>query len=93
MSEVVASLAEAAAGLEVDDRDVYAELEVFARERGFVAFYWFDILNAIVLAMPKQAARARMQQALSRLMGLLGAASDLAKERRTSAPPPMDTRD
>ncbi|MCA9585934.1 MAG: serine/threonine protein kinase [Myxococcales bacterium] len=93
VSEVVASLAEAAAGLEVDDRDVYAELEVFARERGFVAFYWFDILNAIVLAMPKQAARARMQQALSRLMGLLGAASDLAKERRTSAPPPMDTRD
>lgn len=93
VAEVVASLAEAAEGAAPDQGYVDAELEIFARERGFVAFYWFDILQAILGAMPKHPARGPMQAALSRLMATLGPASALARDRRTSAPPPMDTRD
>ena len=67
-------------------RSVY--LELFAQERGFTAFHWFDVLRAVLARVEDTPAREKMQDALARIAALLGPASRLARERRTSAPPP-----
>src|SRR5205085_9785426 len=64
-----------------------ADLERFAQERGFTAFQWFDVLRAVLARVEDEASRTKMQDALERTAAVLGPASPLARDRRTSAPP------
>jgi serine/threonine protein kinase len=65
-----------------------AELERFAAERGFTSFHWFDVLRSVLQRVDDPAVRGPMQDALERVAVLLGPASRIARDRRTSAPPP-----
>jgi hypothetical protein len=88
LAEVLALLFDAARGQVLDLVSASAEIEHFAEERGFVSFYWFDVLRAVVDRTPDATLRAAMLDALGRLTLQLGPSSRLARERRTSAPPP-----
>ncbi|MBX3193015.1 MAG: serine/threonine protein kinase [Labilithrix sp.] len=85
--EVLAMLFDAARGALPDVVGPATELERFAAERGFTSFYWFDVLRSVVDRVDDPATRAPMQDALARVTLLLGPASRLARDRRTSAPP------
>lgn len=87
--EVLALLFDAAKGSAPDVHGVASELERFAAERGFTSFYWLDVLRSVVGHVVEQDARAAMLDVLARVAIMLGPASRLARERRTSAPPPM----
>ena len=65
-----------------------AELERFAAERGFTSFHWFDVLRSVLERVDDPALRGPMQDVLARVALLLGPASRIARDRRTSAPPP-----
>ena len=88
--EILALLFDAAKGSAPDVHGVASELERFASERGFTSFYWLDVLRSVVGHVVEQDARAAMLDVLARVAIMLGPASRLARERRTSAPPPMD---
>jgi hypothetical protein len=64
-----------------------AELERFAAERGFTSFHWFDVLRSVLQRVDDPALRGPMQDVLERVTLLLGPASRIARDRRTSAPP------
>jgi len=86
--EVLAMLFDAAKGVAPDVHAAATELERFAGERGFTSFYWLDVLRSVVERVVEPGPRAAMQDVLSRVATLLGPASRLAQNRRTSAPPP-----
>jgi serine/threonine protein kinase len=50
------------------------ELEKQRQQSGFAAFYWFDVLRAAASHMKDEVLRGKVQDALSRLMVLLGPA-------------------
>jgi hypothetical protein len=79
---------DAARGALPDVAGAASDLERFAQERGFTAFHWFEVLRAVLGRVEDAGAREKMQDALARIATLLGPASRLARERRTSAPPP-----
>lgn len=85
--EVLAMLFDAAKGALPDVVAPAAELERFAAERGFTSFYWFDVLRSVLERVDDPATRSSMQDVLARVALLLGPASRIARERRTSAPP------
>lgn len=85
--EVLAMLFDAAKGTLPDVVAPAAELERFAAERGFTSFYWFDVLRSVLDRVDEPALRVPMQDVLARVALLLGPASRIARERRTSAPP------
>ncbi len=85
--EVLAMLFDAAKGSLPDVVAPAAELEKFAAERGFTSFYWFDVLRSVLERVDDPAVRAPMQDVLARVALLLGPASRIARDRRTSAPP------
>jgi len=87
--EVLAMLFDAARGVLHDVHGPAAELERFAAEHGFTSFYWFDVLRSVVDRVDEVAARTSMHDALARVALLLGPASRLARERRTSIPPAL----
>src|SRR6185312_14443810 len=64
----------AGAGEPVDYLASAAELHRTAEEHGFAAFYWFDLLRAIVRQVPEPR-RAAMAHAVDRLVVLLGSAT------------------
>ena len=64
----------AGAGEAVDYLASAAELHRTAEEHGFAAFYWFDLLRAIVRQVPEPR-RAAMAHAVDRLVVLLGSAT------------------
>ena len=66
-----------------------AELERFAAERGFTSFYWFDVLRSVVERVDDPEVRHPMLDVLARITLVLGPASRIARDRRTSAPPGM----
>lgn len=86
--EVLGMVFDAARGALPDIAGAASDLERFAQERGFTAFHWFDVLRAVLARVEDTPAREKMQDALARIAALLGPASRLARERRTSAPPP-----
>lgn len=86
--EVLGMVFDAARGALPDVAGAAAELERFAQQRGFTAFHWFDVLRAVFGRVEDTGAREKMQDALARIAARLGPASRLARERRTSAPPP-----
>jgi hypothetical protein len=88
--EILAMLFDAAKGAAPDVHGVASELERFASERGFTSFYWLDVLKSVIGHVLEPDARVAMQDVLARVSTLLGPASRLARERRTSAPPPPD---
>jgi serine/threonine-protein kinase len=85
--EVLAMLFDAAKGTLPDVIAPAAELERFAEERGFTSFYWFDVLRSVLERVDDLAVRTPMQDVLARVALLLGPASRIARDRRTSAPP------
>lgn len=85
--EILAMLFDAAKGTLHDVVAPAAELERFAAERGFTSFYWFDVLRSVLERVDDPAMRSPMQDVLARVALLLGPASRIARERRTSAPP------
>jgi serine/threonine protein kinase len=85
--EVLNMLFDAAKGSPADVVAPAAELERFAAERGFTSFYWFDVLRSVLDRVDDPATRAPMQDVLARVAILLGPASRIARDRRTSAPP------
>ena len=89
LTEVLAMLFDAAKGSLPDVVAPAAELERFAAERGFTSFYWFDVLRTVLERVDDPALRGPMQDVLARVALLLGPASRIARERRTSAPPGM----
>ncbi len=87
--EVLGMLFDAARGALHDLAGPVGDLERFAQERGFDAFHWLDVLRAVLANVDDAAARQTMEGALDRISAVLGPSSRLARERRTSAPPPM----
>lgn len=87
--EVLNMLFDAAKGSLPDVVAPATELERFAAERGFTSFYWFDVLRSVLERIDDPIVRAPMQDVLARVALLLGPASRIARERRTSAPPGM----
>jgi serine/threonine protein kinase len=85
--EVLNMLFDAAKGSLADVVAPAAELERFAAERGFTSFYWFDVLRSVVGRVDDPAVRGPMLDVLARVAMLLGPASRIARDRRTSAPP------
>jgi hypothetical protein len=85
--EVLNMLFDAAKGSLADVVAPAAELERFAAERGFTSFYWFDVLRSVLDRVDDPAVRGPMQDVLARVAILLGPASRIARDRRTSAPP------
>ncbi len=85
--EVLNMLFDAARGSLPDVVAPAAELERFAAERGFTSFHWFDVLRSVLQRVDDPAVRAPMQDVLERIALLLGPASRIARDRRTSAPP------
>lgn len=85
--EVLAMLFDAVKGSLPDVMGPAAELERFAAERGFTSFYWFDVLRSVVERVDDPQVRVPMLDALARITLLLGPASRIARDRRTSAPP------
>jgi serine/threonine-protein kinase len=61
------------------------ELEKLAQDRGFVSFYWFDVLRAMVAQIRDAAVRLAVGETLERLIVLLGHADQPAKSGRNSA--------
>ena len=80
-------LFDAAKGSLADVVAPVAELERFAAERGFTSFYWFDVLRSVIDRVDDPAVGGPMLDVLSRVALLLGPASRIARDRRTSAPP------
>ena len=89
ISEVLALLFDAAKGALPDVAAGVAELERFTSERGFTAFYWFDVLRSVIERVDDPAMKTPMLDVLSRVIVLLGPGSRIARDRRTSAPPGM----
>lgn len=87
--EVLGMLFDAARGALRDLAGPVGDLERFAQEHGFYAFHWLDVLRAVLANVDDAAARQTMDAALDRIAAVLGPSSRLARERRTSAPPPM----
>jgi serine/threonine protein kinase len=85
--EVLNMLFDAAKGSLADVVAPAAELERFAAERGFTSFYWFDVLRSVLGRVDDPAVRGPMLDVLARVALLLGPASRIARDRRTSAPP------
>jgi hypothetical protein len=59
------------------------ELERTRQESGFGAFYWFDVLRAVASHVEDGVLRGRVQEALSRLMMLLGPADKISPQARS----------
>jgi hypothetical protein len=89
LAEVLAMLFDAVKGNLPDVMVPAAELERFAAERGFTSFYWFDVLRSVVERVDDPLVRVPMLDVLGRITLLLGPASRIARDRRTSAPPGM----
>jgi eukaryotic-like serine/threonine-protein kinase len=87
--EILGMLFDAARGALPDMSGPAATLEKFAEDHGFEAFYWFDLLGAIVKNLPPSHKKESetMSGVLERLAPFLGPGSRLARERRTDAPP------
>ena len=85
--EVLAMLFDAAKGSLADVVAPVGDLERFAAERGFTSFYWFDVLRSVIDRVDDPAIRGPMLDVLARVALLLGPASRIARDRRTSAPP------
>lgn len=85
--EVLGMLFDAARGQLPDVIAPATELERFAAEHGFTSFYWFDVLRSVLGRVDDSALRVPMQDALARVVLLLGPAGRLTRQRRTSAPP------
>ena len=74
LAGVIDVLHAAAAGEPIDYLAKAAELHRIAEEHGFAAFYWFDLLRAVVANAPERL-RAPMSHAADRLVVLLGTAT------------------
>jgi serine/threonine-protein kinase len=85
--EVLGILFDAARGALPDLEGPATALERFAEEYGFVSFFWFDLLAAVVARIPDEGISTKMGEALARLDPILGPQSALARERPTDAPP------
>lgn len=63
-------------------------LERLASTTGFAAYFWTDVLRAVVRRAESMRGRGAMLDTLERVTVVLGRSGNLARERPTSAPPP-----
>jgi hypothetical protein len=89
--EILTILFDALKGIRIDVVAQAEELERFAVERGFSSYYWLDVLGTVLERIEDDATRLPMQDALGRIVVLLGPAGRSAGNRRTSAPPPPES--
>lgn len=87
LAEVLSMLFDAANGSLPDVAGAVGDIERFVADRGFTSFYWFDVLRSVLERVDDPSVRVPMQDVLARVSVLLGPASRLARDRRTSAPP------
>ena len=87
--EVLGMVLDAARGALPDVAGASSDLERFAQERGFTAFHWFDVLRAVLAQLGMNERGRDMIATLDRIAAVLGPASRLARDRRTSSPPPL----
>jgi serine/threonine-protein kinase len=85
--EIIGIVFDASRGALPDLAGPAAGLERFAEEHGFEAFYWVELLAAVIDRLSDTDASSKMADALARLDPVLGPRSRLARERRTDAPP------
>jgi hypothetical protein len=74
LAEALGILYAAARHEEVDLLARAGELQKLAQDRGFVSFYWFEVLRAMVSHFRDPEARATVGETLERLIVLLGPA-------------------
>ncbi|HEY8078185.1 MAG TPA: protein kinase [Labilithrix sp.] len=86
--EILGVLFDAARGELGDVFSAASEIERFAQEHAFTAFFWVDVLRAVVERFEDATTRATVLETLNRLALVLGPGSRLARDRKTSAPPP-----
>ncbi len=72
LAEALGMLHAAAQHEEVDILARAGELQKLAQDRGFVSFYWFDVLRAMVTRMRDAELRERVGETLEKLVVLLG---------------------
>jgi hypothetical protein len=75
LAEALGILYAAARDEEIDLLARAGELQKLAQDRGFVHFYWFEVLRAIVRQLRPPELRATVAETLDRLVVLLGPAS------------------
>jgi serine/threonine protein kinase len=85
--EVIGILFDSARGALPDVSGPASGLERFAEEHGFEAFYWLDLLAAVIARLADTDVSSKMGAALARLDPVLGPKSRLAREHRTDIPP------
>jgi hypothetical protein len=81
LAEALAILYASAQGEEIDLLTRAGELQKIAHDRGFVSFYWFDVLRAVTSHMGDAALRATVTETLERLIVLLGPADQVGRPR------------
>lgn len=72
LSEALGILYAAARHQDVDLLSRAGELQKLAQDRGFVSFYWFEVLKATVRHVQDEQTRATVGETLERLVVLLG---------------------
>ncbi len=87
LAEVVAIVCAVARGESVDLLARAADLEKLAQDRGLSAFYWFDVLAAVLGHVRDPSLKAALEEALERLVLLLGPVRSGAMS--TADPPPV----
>jgi serine/threonine protein kinase len=81
LAEALGILYASARHEEIDLLARAGELQKLAQDRGFVSFYWFDVLRAMVKQMKDVEMRATVGGTLEKLVVLLGPASSIAPPR------------
>ena len=81
LAEALGILYASARHEEIDLLARAGELQKLAQDRGFVSFYWFDVLRAMVAHMKDVEMRATVGGTLEKLVVLLGPASSIAPAR------------
>jgi serine/threonine-protein kinase len=89
MAELLTVLLQVGRGEAIDLLARAGEIEQRAQNIGFVSFYWFDILRAIIAQVRDAAERERLEATRARLLVMLGPETQVASSRRTSPPPAM----
>ena len=82
LAEALGILYASARHEEIDLLARAGELQKLGQDRGFVSFYWFEVLRAMVAQMKDPELRATVGSTLEKLVVLLGPASSIAPPGR-----------
>ena len=89
MAELLVVMLQVARGEQLDLLARAGEIEKRAQDIGFVSFYWFDILRAVIAQLDATPERDKLETTRARLLVMLGPEGQIALARRTSRPPAL----